>query len=308
MTQAVAVVDGQWQASGPDIMLTGYLASTVPSLAALDEALDAALAVRQARALSGADASPSGGDDDKHGPSRPSAIRKGRQGRTAVSPATRATGPLRENWRDAHGACLSTFPTLPRSQPGSRGVAEFYKACDEWGALSNFSPHPISMPEGGGRSREWRSVEHYYQAQKFAGVAGAEEVVEAIWVAASPEEAARIGRRTQRQRPEFVRADWDSAKVAVMRSALWAKYSAHAGPREMLLATATGGPDGGPLEVVEGSPHDAFWGRGREGAGANQLGRLLMEIREALLAGRGPPKGVVEEQVATRGEETARAL
>lgn len=275
MTQAVAVVDGQWQASGPDIMLTGYLASTVPSLAALDEALDAALAVRQARALSGADASPSGGDDDKHGPSRPSAIRKGRQGRTA---------------------------------PGSRGVAEFYKACDEWGALSNFSPHPISMPEGGGRSREWRSVEHYYQAQKFAGVAGAEEVVEAIWVAASPEEAARIGRRTQRQRPEFVRADWDSAKVAVMRSALWAKYSAHAGPREMLLATATGGPDGGPLEVVEGSPHDAFWGRGREGAGANQLGRLLMEIREALLAGRGPPKGVVEEQVATRGEETARAL
>lgn len=56
----------------------------------------------------------------------------------------------------------------------------FYKAWDKWGSLSNFSPHAIWMPDGSGPTgdvstagdpnvREWPSVEHYYQAQKFAG-------------------------------------------------------------------------------------------------------------------------------------------
>ena len=58
---------------------------------------------------------------------------------------------------------------------------EFYKAWDRYGALSNFSPHPIVMPENaaangsqnnlaGGPLRTWQTLEHYYQAQKFAGI------------------------------------------------------------------------------------------------------------------------------------------
>lgn len=56
---------------------------------------------------------------------------------------------------------------------------EFYKAWDRHGALSNFSPHSVELPEGpvracgalgGGPARAWPSVEHFYQAQKFAGV------------------------------------------------------------------------------------------------------------------------------------------
>ena len=31
--------------------------------------------------------------------------------------------------------------------------------------------------------------------------------------------------------------------------------------------------------LVEGSPHDLFWGGGREGEGLNYLGRLLMQLR-----------------------------
>lgn len=57
---------------------------------------------------------------------------------------------------------------------------EFYKAWDRYGALSNFSPHPIVMPENAaahsnqnsvaeGPLRKWQTLEHYYQAQKFAG-------------------------------------------------------------------------------------------------------------------------------------------
>ena len=64
-------------------------------------------------------------------------------------------------------------------------AVQFYKAWDEYGALSNFSCHPIRLPEGPLTDattaqncssthdwREWRSVEHYYQAQKFASTSG----------------------------------------------------------------------------------------------------------------------------------------
>ena len=34
--------------------------------------------------------------------------------------------------------------------------------------------------------------------------------------------------------------------------------------------------------IVEASPHDAYWGGGRDGKGSNHLGRLLMELRADL--------------------------
>ena len=63
-------------------------------------------------------------------------------------------------------------------------AVHFYKAWDAYGALSNFSCHAVNMPEGPLsdanspppssplHQREWRSVEHYYQAQKFATPSG----------------------------------------------------------------------------------------------------------------------------------------
>ena len=45
--------------------------------------------------------------------------------------------------------------------------------------------------------------------------------------------------------------------------------------RERLLAT-------GDEELVEDSPNDYYWGRGRSGTGKNTLGRILMEVREAV--------------------------
>lgn len=70
---------------------------------------------------------------------------------------------------------------------------------------------------------------------------------QAIQAAASPEEAARLGRGAQRSAPQLVRPDWESAKLGVMRAALLAKFRQHAGPRAMLLATAAS--ERGPQQV-----------------------------------------------------------
>ncbi|GMN26089.1 hypothetical protein TIFTF001_001174 [Ficus carica] len=154
----------------------------------------------------------------------------------------------------------------------------FYKAWDLYGALSNFSPHPIQMPDENGDYSTWLSVEHYYQAHKFVGVDDplAQECVAKIKSAKSPEEAARLGRSMQRKRPDLIRSDWESAKIDVMYRALKCKFSIYPHLNSMLLST-TGSV------LVEASPHDLFWGGGRDGEGLNYLGRLLMQLRSEFL-------------------------
>lgn len=174
-----------------------------------------------------------------------------------------------------------TIPSLselskidPSINPYESSIISFYKTWDPYGSFSNFSPHPIQMPEEGGHYTTWSSVEHYYQAHKFFGVQDpvAQECFEAIKSAKSPEEAARIGRKMQRQRPDLVRSDWEAAKIDVMYRALKCKFSIYPHLNSMLLSTV------GSI-LVEGSPHDLFWGGGRDGEGLNYLGRLLMQLR-----------------------------
>ncbi|KAL5702054.1 hypothetical protein ACHQM5_027320 [Ranunculus cassubicifolius] len=158
----------------------------------------------------------------------------------------------------------------------------FYKTWDPYGAFSNFSPHSLQMrhfdEEKDGGYVTWLSVEHYYQAHKFVGVDDpiARDCVEQIKHAKSPEEAARLGRTMQRQYPHLVRSDWETAKIEVMYRALKCKFSIYPHLNSMLLSTA------GSV-LVEASPHDLFWGGGREGEGLNYLGRLLMQLRSEFL-------------------------
>lgn len=60
-----------------------------------------------------------------------------------------------------------------------------------------------------------------------------------------------------------------------MKLVLRAKFSQHTDLMQMLIDT-------GDAQLVEDSPNDAFWGIGRDGAGQNQLGLLLQEIRAEL--------------------------
>ncbi|KAL3138303.1 hypothetical protein ABBQ32_006115 [Trebouxia sp. C0010 RCD-2024] len=259
MTQSLNIIEPRWQGSGPDMLLTGYL----PASGGL-EALDTALSGQP-----------------------PLSSQTTAHHRNGTSPPGLPSDPP-----------LSRVEARRRSTPDANKAVRFYKAWDAYGALSNFSCHAVTLPEGpltdanapqeaAGplEHREWPSVEHYYQAQKFATTRGSSEnaaIVELIAGASSPEEAARLGRRLQRLHPATVRPDWDQAKLQVMLAALRAKFTVHEGPRKLLLSTARQGSAPGKV-LQESSPADFFWAKGIDGTGSNHLGRLLMQVRDELL-------------------------
>jgi len=52
------------------------------------------------------------------------------------------------------------------------------QAWDAYGALSNFAPFPVKIDNNAGEEEEWPTIEHFYQAQKFSGVEGAEDIAQ----------------------------------------------------------------------------------------------------------------------------------
>lgn len=139
----------------------------------------------------------------------------------------------------------------------------FYSARENpYGCFSNFSPHGVELD-----GQWWPTVEHYFQAQKFAGTSFTEKVR----MASSPKQAAEIGR--DRKLP--LRPDWEQVKDDVMRRAVLRKFETHAAIRQILLDT-------GDEEIVENTSYDYYWGCGTNGDGKNMLGQILMEVRTLL--------------------------
>lgn len=141
----------------------------------------------------------------------------------------------------------------------------FYKVNEPYGCFSNFSPHGISL-----QGRDWRTVEHYYQAQKFVGTPDA-QLIEVIYAAPTPEEAAALGR----DRTRLVRPDWEQVKTQVMRAAVFTKFLTHADIQAILISTDN-------QLIVEDSPCDYFWGCGEDQTGDNHLGKILMSVRQEI--------------------------
>lgn len=127
-------------------------------------------------------------------------------------------------------------------------------------AFSNFFESPLLLD-----GHWWPTVEHYFQAQKFADSANQKRIRRA----ASPAEAKRLGRGLS-----GLRKDWDNARLDVMRTGLRAKFTDHK-LRALLLST-------GDVHLIEAAPDDYFWGEGRDESGENWLGRLLVELRGSL--------------------------
>ncbi|MBI3650536.1 MAG: NADAR family protein [Acidobacteria bacterium] len=131
-----------------------------------------------------------------------------------------------------------------------------------YGCFSNFSAHGFELD-----GKHWRTSEHYFQAQKFAGTPDEEEIRNAK----TPKQAANMGR--ERKRP--LRRDWEAVKDHVMRKAVQRKFETHPDIREILLST-------GDEKLIEKTSSDYYWGCGTDGTGKNMLGIILMEVRAAL--------------------------
>jgi N-glycosidase YbiA len=131
-----------------------------------------------------------------------------------------------------------------------------------YGCFSNFSAHGFMLD-----NLYWRTSEHYFQAQKFAGTIHLEKIRELKM----PKDAANMGRN----RALPLRSDWEQVKDAVMRKAVLQKFQSHEDIREILLAT-------GNELLVENAPGDYYWGCGKDGSGKNKLGEILMEVRGLL--------------------------
>ena len=148
------------------------------------------------------------------------------------------------------------------SSPYPADTVYFYGATDPYSEFSHFAPYGIAM--GG---VWWRTVEHWFQAQKFHDATWRER----IRSTGRPRQAKALG--LTREVP--LRADWEDVKDGLMHQAVTEKFRTHQALAELLLST-------GDRTIVENSPYDGYWGCGADGTGLNRLGVILMAVRSEL--------------------------
>lgn len=125
----------------------------------------------------------------------------------------------------------------------------------EYAFLSNFA---VCFSNG-------TSVEHYYQAAKCTSATDYTKIVRA----ATAKDAKFLSKTIK------VREDWLSVRLIVMEELLKQKFITPKYSRLLLQTNDS--------LLVEGNDHrDMFWGV-YEGVGENQLGKLLMKIRDNFL-------------------------
>lgn len=137
-------------------------------------------------------------------------------------------------------------------------VSDRVKAEDIY--LNNFEITPITV-----NGLEFQSVEHFYQASKFAGAE-----FENVRLAATPDHCKKLARTLEHNEIE-----WEARKDSVMMQGLLCKFEQHPCLLEKLLST-------GNAKLIEDSDRDPYWGGALPGS-KNRLGQMLEEIRDNYL-------------------------
>lgn len=136
-------------------------------------------------------------------------------------------------------------------------IIDFYSSFEKYFEFSNFYLSSFYLD-----SQEWKSVEHYFQAQKTLDIKQKEKIRNLD----TPREAKRLGRKIS------LRPDWEEVKMKVMEDACRAKFTQIQALRKLLLST-------GEKKLREHTKGDRFWGDGGGNKGLNQMGRILMKLR-----------------------------
>lgn len=175
----------------------------------------------------------------------------------------------------------------------------FYNTCGAYGSFSNFSRDPVSFLDRG-----WATSEAAFQAMKFHP--HRPDLVQKVWAAPGPKEAASIGRdRANPMHPHWEKPvetafghtflDTDTYfhfclaandgrgnpdvtvslyKDAMMFLVVLAKFIQNPAAMSALLSTK----DAYLIEDTRTSG-DAYWGWGKDEKGVNRLGKILMSVR-----------------------------
>ncbi len=133
-----------------------------------------------------------------------------------------------------------------------------YKFSEETSFLSNHYECPVKIGD-----ITYLNSESAFQAQKTP-----DEKIRRKFAYLNPDEAKAKGRKIT------LRDDWENIKLEVMYGVCKAKFEQNENIKKELLAT-------GNEELVEISDNDEFWGL-VNGAGENNLGRILMRVRNNL--------------------------
>jgi len=139
-------------------------------------------------------------------------------------------------------------------------MIKFYTSAEPYGYLNNFKKSPMFI-----YGRWWKNVESAYQSQKTLNF----EEFNKILSTKHPREARDLGQLVQ------LRDDWNEIKIPTMYECVLAKFVQNHDFRERLFST-------GIEEIAEDSPVDYFWGLGADGSGENNLGKILMIVRDKL--------------------------
>jgi ribA/ribD-fused uncharacterized protein len=132
-----------------------------------------------------------------------------------------------------------------------------------------------------GLRRQYNCVEQYMMAQKAILFNDLDSLTK-IMQTQSPRKQKALGRKIK----NFDMSLWDKVKYEVVLHGNYRKYNSYPNLKEMLLSTQ------GKV-LVEASPHDRIWGIGFDEAnalenkdkwGENLLGKVLMEVRDNLIA------------------------
>ncbi len=115
--------------------------------------------------------------------------------------------------------------------------------------------------------KQWPTVEHYYQANKFDN----DDTQNKIRLAPTAQKARKLGRTRFSKR----RSNWREIKTTVMTRAVYIRAKTHSQCQQALAELSD-------KRLVENSNYDYFWGCGRDRRGKNNYGELLMKIRDKL--------------------------
>jgi ribA/ribD-fused uncharacterized protein len=130
--------------------------------------------------------------------------------------------------------------------------------------LSNMSESSFRVGQ-----ETYPTVEHFYQAMKTTNL----EEQAAVLAAKTPAEAKKIGKTVT------LRTNWKKLKIEIMEVGLRAKFQQNPELKKKLIDT-------GDADLIEGNTWgDTFWGQ-VDGKGENNLGKLLMKIRDQLMKGK----------------------